>query len=255
MHTQEATPSIAPMPPFPLVSFVIPALNEERWIAPCIRSIIDSKDPCVHEIIVVDNGSTDRTAEIASSFAGVKVIREERKGISRARQRGLEACTGDLYAALDADTRIGPNWMRVMKDRFERDDVACVIGPYRYYDLAAYKRWIRDAIMFALSAGRAMVGLPPSYACGGNTVYRAKALRAAGGFNVDIPFYGEDVDTLIRIKPFGKIVHDRRMYALSSARRINAEGFWKVIFAYKANAMWQKITNKPLLRRVQKDWR
>jgi glycosyltransferase involved in cell wall biosynthesis len=80
------------------VTVIIPCLNEERGIEKILRSMPDFVD----ETIVVDNNSTDRTAEVAGSL-GAKVIREEVRGYGRSYKRGFANATGDLIVTLDGD--------------------------------------------------------------------------------------------------------------------------------------------------------
>ncbi len=83
-----------------LVSVIIPVHNGARYLGEAIRSIGD--DPPV-EIIVVDDGSDDRSAEVAAAFNGVRVIRQERAGVGAARNRGVTESTCEWIAFLDAD--------------------------------------------------------------------------------------------------------------------------------------------------------
>ncbi len=82
-------------------SFIIPALNEEDLIAECINSIKRQKK-VVGEIIMVDNGSKDKTAEIAKKL-GCKVVKEEKRGVSHARNKGAKLAKGDILCFIDAD--------------------------------------------------------------------------------------------------------------------------------------------------------
>jgi glycosyltransferase involved in cell wall biosynthesis len=80
------------------ITVIIPCLNEEQGIG----KVLHAMPPYVDEIIVVDNGSTDRTAQVAASL-GAKVITEELRGYGRAYRRGFAAATGDLIVTLDGD--------------------------------------------------------------------------------------------------------------------------------------------------------
>jgi glycosyltransferase involved in cell wall biosynthesis len=94
----------------PLVSILIPAYNSEEWIAETIQSAISQTWPR-KEIIVVDDGSRDRTAEVAHRFAskGVKVISTENRGISAAVNLAYRTCQGDFIQELDSDDLISPD--------------------------------------------------------------------------------------------------------------------------------------------------
>jgi glycosyltransferase involved in cell wall biosynthesis len=80
------------------ISVVIPCYNEEDGV----RHTMGQLPACVDEVVVVDNNSTDRTAEVARSL-GARVVRETRKGYGAAYQAGLPAATGDVIVTLDGD--------------------------------------------------------------------------------------------------------------------------------------------------------
>ena len=80
------------------ISVVIPCYNEEEGV----RYVIDGLPECIDEVVVVDNNSTDRTAEVARSL-GANVVFEKRKGYGAAYKAGLPAATGDVIVTLDGD--------------------------------------------------------------------------------------------------------------------------------------------------------
>jgi glycosyltransferase involved in cell wall biosynthesis len=94
----------------PLVSILIPAYNAERWISYTLQSAI-AQTWQRKEIIVVDDGSTDRTAEVARRFAsqGVKVVSTANQGLSGAVNYGFQLCHGDYIQELDSDDLLSPN--------------------------------------------------------------------------------------------------------------------------------------------------
>jgi len=85
-----------------LVSVVIPAFNSERFLADAIASVHDQTYTNT-EVIVVDDGSTDRTFEIADQISGVQVLQQPNGGIGAARNAGIQQCRGKLLAFLDSD--------------------------------------------------------------------------------------------------------------------------------------------------------
>jgi glycosyltransferase involved in cell wall biosynthesis len=94
----------------PLVSILIPAFNSEEWIADTLQSAIAQTWQC-KEIIVVDDGSRDRTAEVARRFASkeVSVVSTENGGAAAARNRALQLSQGDYIQWLDADDLLAPD--------------------------------------------------------------------------------------------------------------------------------------------------
>lgn len=93
----------------PLVSVVMPAYNAQRWIGAAIRSVL-AQEAVRLELIVVDDGSSDHTADIAQAFAAphVHVVRQDNRGASAARNRGLALARGDYIQWLDADDMLAP---------------------------------------------------------------------------------------------------------------------------------------------------
>src|SRR3989344_4702815 len=129
----------------PKISLIIPAYNEEKYIGECLKSVIENSDGKFHEIIVVDNGSTDRTTEIARGFSCIKVVHEKLKGTNRARERGLRESTGDLIAFIDADTQLHSNWHDTAQKIFSKNpDMVSLSGPYRYYDGPKPMRYLQN---------------------------------------------------------------------------------------------------------------
>lgn len=223
-----------------LISFVIPALDEETLIAKCILSI--RAEAPGSPIIVVDNGSSDRTVEIASDLPGVIVVKEPRRGITIARQRGLELATTKWVAFIDADNTLPDGWyleaMRVLHGK----NVVAASGPPQYHELLVLARMMVFAF-YCVGKIIHLAGLPMIQG-GGFIVDREKMLEA-GGFDLGVDFYGEDTITARRLAKFGKIKFDLDLYFLSSNRRIAAEGLVRTGTRYAMNYAWVWITGRP----------
>lgn len=116
----------------PSISVVIPCYNAAAFLRATIESILGQTQP-VLEVIVVDDGSTDDSANIAESFGPpVRVIRQPNQGESAARNRGIEAAGGDWVAFLDADDLWLPTKVELQAEaiRSAPADVVCVTGDF-----------------------------------------------------------------------------------------------------------------------------
>lgn len=223
-----------------MISFIVPAFNEEALIVNCIQSIIREAGNITYEIIVVDNGSTDQTAELAR-LCGAKVISEPTKGITHARQTGFEVAKYDLVAFIDADNELPPDWLDYALQAVVPVDVVAASGPVSYYELRLSKRLI--SFLFYLIAKCSHQLFPMLQ--GGNFILKKAALKKAGGFNTEIAFYGEDTDTAVRLSKIGMVKFDLDMWAYSSARRLDSEGMCKTGGRYIMNYVWIWLFGHP----------
>ncbi len=87
----------------PTVSVVIPSYNRAGWLPAAVGSVLAQTHPAT-EILIVDDGSTDNSAEVCAAFpAPVRYIRQQNAGVSAARNRGMREATGEFIALLDSD--------------------------------------------------------------------------------------------------------------------------------------------------------
>lgn len=113
------------------ISVVIPAYNEEELLGSCLEAL-NNQTVEPFEIIVVDNNSTDKTAEIAKKY-GAKVLFEPKQGAAYARNTGYQVAKGDVLARTDADTIVPKNWIEKLQQAFEKENVAIVCGGVQYH--------------------------------------------------------------------------------------------------------------------------
>ncbi|OJZ17455.1 MAG: glycosyl transferase [Thiobacillus sp. 65-29] len=138
----------------PRFSVVIPAFNAAATLAHAIESVRAQSWPA-HEIIVVDDGSTDATAEVARRFADVRLIRQANSGVSVARNAGAAAASGDWLAFLDADDSFAPDRLRLHAEWIAEDPTFDFLtGDYEYRDAAGT---LLGTSMVQHVAGRAML--------------------------------------------------------------------------------------------------
>lgn len=111
------------------VSIVIPAYNEAKRIQRTLEAL-RRQSLLPYEIIVVDNNSTDNTADIARSYENVRVVNESQQGIGHARNRGFDEAAGDIIARLDADTIPSDTWIEAIAERFSTQPIlGGIAGP------------------------------------------------------------------------------------------------------------------------------
>jgi glycosyltransferase involved in cell wall biosynthesis len=125
----------------PLVTAAIPVRDGEAYLAEAIESVLNQSRPC-DQLVVVDNGSSDRSPEIAAEFgAAVEIVSEPRPGIGSARNAALRAARGDYLAFLDADDLWDPAKTALQLAAFEAEPrLQLVFGHVRQFlspDLAA----------------------------------------------------------------------------------------------------------------------
>lgn len=125
----------------PLVSIVIPALNEEFTIIRTLHSLSQNRTTYPVEIIVVNNNSTDRTQEVLDRL-NVKSVFQPVPGWGPARQAGQEKALGKYILSADADSFYPPQWIQILTTALvENPDVSCVYGGYSYLGTDEYPRW------------------------------------------------------------------------------------------------------------------
>ena len=148
------------------ITVIIPCLNEEQGIERVLRRMPEFVD----QVIVVDNGSTDRTSDVARSL-GAEVIREPVRGYGRSYKRGFASATGDLIVTLDGDHSYPPDAISYLLEAFLHLDVDFLNAsrfPVRDRQAMSFKHkfgnWILSLAMSILctSAGSAT----PSRVCG-----------------------------------------------------------------------------------------
>lgn len=236
------------------ISVIIPAYNEENIIAKCLESVVAADKPDGElEILVVNNASTDRTEEIARSFAGVKVVTENQKGLTKARECGHLASQGDLLIYIDADTQIPKHLIRYAERKFNEDaKLVAMSGPYKYHDWNWYGRltlWIYHWTLVPLTqlvVNRLLNKGSVFY--GGNFALRKSLLKKIGGFDTGLEFWSEDTQIGRRMSREGKVRFFHRAYVFTSARRFYNEGFIRVLMRYILNFFWDIIFHRPFTK-------
>jgi len=175
-----------------IFSVIVPFLNEERYIERCIKSLLDQDfDKKEYEVIFIDNGSTDRSYEIARRFPGIILLREERRGTYVARNKGLEAARGGIIALTDADCVVSRNWLSVIYEGMRKTGAMIVLGKRLFpSDSRIFLKIFED---YENAESEYILGkLPAShfYGTGNNMAIRAEAFKRLGRF-IEFPELGD----------------------------------------------------------------
>ncbi len=188
-----------------LVTVVVCAFNAEHTLEPCLQSLASLAYPGF-EVVVIDDGSTDRTARIADEFVGpsVRVIHQENRGLSAARNRGIEEAGGEVVAFTDADCVVDPDWLTYLVGKLSEGRVA-VGGP----NLSPPEERLVPSVVAAAPGGPTHVLLDDDVAehvPGCNMAFDKTALVGIGGFRDEYRVAGDDVDVCWRLQEAGHTI-------------------------------------------------
>ena len=231
-----------------LISVVIPAFNEERYLG---ETLADLSRAAAHlreggniavEIIVVDNDSSDATAEVARRF-GAAVLKEAEHNVAKVRNTGARRAGGDVLVFVDADTRVPRELLRRVVEVLAEPDCfgGAVDTDYRPAKLTS---------RVYLGLWR-VVGRLAGMAQGATQFCRREAFNALGGYDETL-FMGEDVDFYLRLKRLARrrgggirLIDDVRV--APSTRRFDHWGLWRTL-------VWTNPLFILLFRRRKSAW-
>jgi glycosyltransferase involved in cell wall biosynthesis len=203
-----------------MISIVIPAYNEEANIGSCLHSLANQTYTKPFQVIVVDNNSTDLTAQIAGQFRSLlklTIINEPRKGRGQARHTGFNHALGNIIVSTDADAHLPPHWLSSLVEPLE--DQANVVGitsPQQVSEFGPVKNWLLNRqdllmIVFRLIFGHwGFIGL--SFAV------KKSVYEKVGGFNTAANIF-EDIELSQRVAKQGTILFISKPRAVVSGRR------------------------------------
>lgn len=215
------------------ISVVVPAFNEEKYLSRCLASLKKQTYKPL-EVIVVDNNSTDKTAQIAKNF-GAKVVFEKKQGVAYARDAGFKAARGEIIARTDADSLTPPYWLANIARNFKNPEVAGVTGSVIFYDLCSFLNFLsKYSYLFVLYFVRILAG---HYHFMGPNMAVRKKVGGKISDHLNNPFFLEDVSLSCCISAFGKILFDPSLLVLISSRRFR-KNIFDPTFGYAVKGLY-----------------
>ncbi|MEM4389730.1 MAG: glycosyltransferase [Candidatus Micrarchaeia archaeon] len=183
---------------FPSLTIIVPAYNEERNIAACLRSVLALRYPTKPQVIVVNDGSTDRTGAIARRFP-VTVIDKPNTGKADSLNVALKRARGELIAVLDADSRVAPDAAEKMVGYFDDPEVMAVT-PVMKVRGKGWLRWAQRGEYLFNAFSKKLLSFIDAVTVtpGPFSIYRRKVFKELGGF--DIHTLTEDQEMALRIQ-------------------------------------------------------
>jgi glycosyltransferase involved in cell wall biosynthesis len=210
-----------------MLSFIIPTLNEEKYIGALLRDLkaqLGEGD----EIIVVDSHSRDRTREI-SAGCGAKILLQPKNGIGLAKTAGARTAKNSILVFMDADCTPAPDFAGRIRKHFANPEMLAVGGLDLYHSdsnlwKALYDTYSRCVFHYARLA-HALTGR--YWMAANNCAFRKGHFFRAGGFRSVVC---EDTDLMRRMPPSRNVAYDGRLILTLSDRRFREHGFFRTVF-------------------------
>jgi len=230
----------------PRFSVVVPAHNEADVLGRTLGSLSAQDFPGAVEVLVVDNGSVDSTAQVARA-AGVRVEAEPVLGVCSARQRGTDRARGQIVVSTDADTVHPPDWLTRIDAAFRADpDLVAVAGPCRYEDPPGWAAVLPRLGFAAVALAHRMTGRV-GYVTATNVAFRREGFP---GYDTSLTQGGDEVDLLRRLRRQGRVTWDRTNAVRTSSRRLEQGLAHTLLVSYGYYYAAGHVVNRLARRRV-----
>jgi GT2 family glycosyltransferase len=219
-------------------SVIVPAYNAGRTIGDCLGALTrQSLVPAVYEVIVVDDGSMDGTAEVVKTFS-VRYLHQPNKGPATARNHGAREARGEIILFTDSDCVPSANWIAEMTKPFDDPDVIAVKGAYKTNQRSLTARFAQVEFeeRFELLKRAASIDMVDTY----SAAYRSDVFRQAGGFDESFPVANnEDTELSYKLSRMGRkmvfnpdavVYHLNHPDSLRSYARLKFwRGYWRMV--------------------------
>ena len=192
------------LPRYPKVSVIVCSYNGAKTLDRCLESLKRIEYPN-YEVILVDDGSTDSTQEIAARHTWIRNIRQENSGLSAARNVGARAATGEVLAYTDSDCMADPEWLYFLVGTLLGGNYAGVGGPNIS---PPAENWIQACVAAAPGGPNhvLLTDVVAEHIPGCNMAFYKWAFEQVGGFDPEYRKAGDDVDFCWRLQQAGQII-------------------------------------------------
>jgi peptidoglycan/xylan/chitin deacetylase (PgdA/CDA1 family)/GT2 family glycosyltransferase len=202
-----------------MISIVIPALNEEKLLPSCLRSLQKQEYQDPYEIIVVDNGSTDNTANIARDFEARVIPANDIESVYYARQVGADAAAGDIIVQADADTVYPSDWLNRIAGQFSTNpEVVALTGRYFYRDRFIWSK-LEYLARHVVNKANAVLFGAPLWVSGATFAFRRSAFLSLNGYR-GLTYSADQRGICERLRKAGRVLYDPDLHCFTSSRSV-----------------------------------
>jgi glycosyltransferase involved in cell wall biosynthesis len=240
-------------------SIIIPTFNGASRIGNCLDSLVRQMTSHDVEILVVDDGSTDNTANVVRGYPSVRLITQTNAGPASARNRGALEAQGDILLFTDDDCVPMPDWLDAMLDPFKDIEVVGAKGVYRTHQKSLAARFVQIEYedKYRLMAGLAGIDFIDTYSAG----FRRDRFLEMSGYDTSFPVAcAEDIELSYRMSargwkmkfvPTAIVYHTHPNTFLSYLKKKYKFAFWRVLAVRKNPSKGVKDSHTPQVMKLQ----
>lgn len=241
------------------VSVIIPTFNGSARIANCIEALLPQLAGRDAEIVVVNDGSTDNTAEVVARYPAVRLLTQTNAGPAAARNRGAREAKGSIILFTDDDCVPMPDWLSSMVAAFDDPDVVGAKGVYRTRQQSLIARFVQIEYedRYRWMAGFPTIDFVDTYSAG----FRRQKFLEMDGYDISFPVAcAEDVELSYRMSargwkmkfaPSAVVYHTHPDTLRSYLKKKYKFAFWRVLAVRKNPSKTAKDSHTPQLMKLQ----
>lgn len=218
------------------VSIIVPTFNGSKRIGRCLEALLSQAAKMNVEILVVNDGSTDNTADVVSRYSGIRLISQANAGPAAARNLGVQEAKGEIVLFTDDDCVPMPDWLRAMLAPFDDAQVVGAKGVYRTHQkrLAARFVQIEYEDRYHLMAGLDTIDFVDTY----SAAFRRERFMEMSGYDTSFLVAAEDIELSYRMS-----AHGWKMKFIPSAivYHTHPDTFWSYLKKKYKFAFWRML--------------